>query len=74
MRAWPIAAGSTALDAAAKIHSDLARGFIKAETVALEDLQAAGSFREAKAAGTLRQEPKGYVIKDGDVITIKFNV
>lgn len=74
VRAWPIAAGSTALDAAAKIHSDLARGFIKAETVAFEDLQAAGSFREAKAAGTLRQEPKGYVVKDGDVITIKFNV
>ena len=74
VRAWPIAKGTTAVDAAGKIHTDLARGFIKAETVAYEDLVAAGSMRDAKAAAKVRQEPKHYVIQDGDVILIKFNV
>lgn len=74
VRAWPVPAGSTAVEAAGKIHSDLARGFIRAETVAYEDLRAAGSMREAKAAGKVRQEPKGYIVQDGDVMTIKFNV
>jgi hypothetical protein len=74
VRAWPVARGTTAVDAAGKIHTDLARGFIRAETVAYEELRAAGSMREAKAAGKVRQEPKGYVVQDGDVITIKYNV
>jgi GTP-binding protein YchF len=74
VRAWPLPRGTTAVDAAAKIHTDLARGFIKAETVAYDDLRAAGSLREAKAAGKLRLEPKGYVVQDGDMITIKFSV
>ncbi len=74
VRAWPLPKGTTAVDAAAKIHTDLARGFIKAETIAFNDLQAAGSMRDAKAAGKVRLEPKGYVVQDGDVITIKFNV
>ncbi len=74
VRAWPLVKGTTAVDAAGKIHTDLARGFIKAETIAYEDLKAAGSMRDAKAAGTVRMEPKGYVVQDGDVITIKFNV
>jgi GTP-binding protein YchF len=73
-RAWPLVSGTTAVEAAAKIHTDLARGFIKAETVAYDDLKAAGSMRDAKAAGTVRMEPKGYLVKDGDVITVKFNV
>jgi len=74
VRAWPLVRGTTAVEAAGKIHTDLARGFIKAETIACKDLETAGSMRDAKAAGTVRQEPKHYVIQDGDVITIKFNV
>ena len=74
VRAWPLPKGITAVDAAAKIHTDLARGFIKAETVAFEDLRQTGSMRDAKAAGKVRLEPKSYVVQDGDVITIKFNV
>lgn len=74
VRAWPLVRGTTAVDAAGRIHTDLARGFIKAETVAYADLMAAGSMRDAKAANKVRLEPKGYVVQDGDVITIKFNV
>ena len=74
VRAWPLTAGTPAVDAAGKVHSDLARGFIRAETVAYEDLHAAGSMRDAKAAGKVRQEPKAYVVQDGDVLNIKFNV
>ncbi len=74
VRSWPLRHGTTAVEAAGKIHTDLARGFIKAETVAFEDLHAAGSMREAKSAGKVRLEPKGYVVEDGDVVTIKFNV
>jgi GTP-binding protein YchF len=74
VRAWPLPRGTTAVDAAAKVHTDLARGFIKAETVAFDDLNAAGSLRDAKAAGKVRLEPKSYVVQDGDVITVKFNV
>ncbi|MBL8880098.1 MAG: redox-regulated ATPase YchF [Phycisphaerales bacterium] len=71
VRAWPIPRGFTAVDAAGKIHSDLARGFIKAETVSFDDLFAAGSMRDAKAANKVRQEPKGYPVQDGDVILFK---
>ncbi len=74
VRAWPIAAGSTALQAAGKVHSDMARGFIRAETVSFDDLTAHGDFRGAKAAGKVRQEGKSYIVADGDVINIKFNV
>jgi ribosome-binding ATPase YchF (GTP1/OBG family) len=74
VRAWAIPQGTTALEAAGKVHTDMARGFIRAETVAYDDLKAAGSFREAKAAGKIRQEPKSYVVQDGDVINFKFNV
>lgn len=74
VRAWALPRGTTAVEAAAKIHTDLARGFIKAETIALEDLKAAGSLRDAKAAGKFRMEPKSYIVQDGDVITVKFNV
>jgi hypothetical protein len=74
VRAWPVPRNSTAVEAAGKIHSDLARGFIRAETIAYEDLKAAGNMRNAKAANKVRLEPKGYVVQDGDVMTIKFNV
>ncbi|MGD8453761.1 MAG: DUF933 domain-containing protein [Phycisphaerae bacterium] len=74
VRAWIIPQGATAVEAAGKIHSDIARGFIRAETIAFDDLRAAGNMRDAKAAGKLRQEHKQYIVQDGDVITFKFNV
>jgi GTP-binding protein YchF len=73
VRAWPIPKGTAAVDAAAKIHTDIARGFIRAETIAYEELRAAGSLREAKAANKFRQEHKHYIVQDGDVITFKFS-
>jgi len=74
VRAWPLTKGMTAVEAAGRIHTDLARGFIKAETMAFNDLLAAGNLRDVKAAGKMRLEAKGYVVQDGDIITIKFNV
>ncbi len=73
-RAWTIPRGSTAVEAAGAIHSDLARGFIRAEVVAFDDLVAAGSLAEARKRGVLRSEGRTYVVKDGDVIEILFNV
>ncbi len=73
-RAWSIRKGTVAVDAAGKIHSDLARGFIRAETVAYHDLVEAGDFKGAKANGKVRQEGKTYVVQDGDILNIKFNV
>ena len=73
-RAWTIAAGTDAVTAAGKIHSDIARGFIRAETVAFEDLKAAGDEKGARAAGKIRLEGKTYVVQDGDVINFRFNV
>jgi GTP-binding protein YchF len=73
-RAWTIPAGTDAVTAAGEIHSDIARGFIRAETVSFEDLKAAGDMKAAKAAGKIRLEGKTYVIRDGDVINIRFNV
>lgn len=74
VRAWSIRRGTVAVDAAGEIHTDLARGFIRAETVAFEDLRAAGDMKAAKAAGKVRLEGKTYVVQDGDCIIIKFNV
>jgi ribosome-binding ATPase len=73
VRAWPVPKGTNALDAAGKIHTDIARGFIRAETIAYADLKAAGSLREAKAANKIRQEHKHYIVQDGDLITFKFS-
>jgi GTP-binding protein YchF len=73
-RAWAITRGSTAPEAAGKIHSDLQRGFIRAEVVSFDDLVACGSEAEAKKRGLVRTEGKQYVVKDGDVINILFNV
>jgi GTP-binding protein YchF len=73
-RAWNIPAGSTALEAAGKVHSDMARGFIRAEVVAFEDLKAAGSVAECRRRGTARLEGKEYPVKDGDVLQIRFSV
>jgi ribosome-binding ATPase len=73
VRAWPIPDGSTAVDAAGAIHTDLAKGFIRAETVAYEDLLKLGSMGEAKKAGRLRAEGRTYRVKDGDVLEILFS-
>jgi ribosome-binding ATPase len=73
VRAWPIPDGSNAVDAAAAIHTDLARGFIRAETIAYEELLAMGSIAEAKKHGKVRSEGKTYHVRDGDVIEILFS-
>jgi len=73
-RAWTIPAGTDAVTAAGQIHTDIARGFIRAETVAFDDLKAAGDLKAAKAAGKVRLEGKNYLVQDGDVITFRFNV
>ena len=74
VRAWTIHAGDTAPTAAGVIHSDFERGFIKAETVAYDDLIAAGSYAAARERGKVRLEGRDYVIKDGDVCLFRFNV
>lgn len=73
-RAWTVTKGSLAPQAAGKIHSDLERGFIRAETVAYADLIATGSYAAARAAGKVRDEGKEYTVKDGDILVIKFSV
>ena len=73
VRAWPIPDGSTAVDAAGTIHTDLARGFIRAETVAYDDLVTLGSTADARKAGRLRSEGKTYRVRDGDVVEILFS-
>lgn len=74
VRAWTLKKGSTALDAAGTIHSDLARGFIRAEVINADDLRQDGSEREARAHGHTKSEGRDYVVQDGDVITVRFNV
>jgi hypothetical protein len=74
VRAWEINRGASALECAGAIHSDLARGFIRAEIVSYEDLMAAGSNAAAKAAGKTRLEGKDYVVQDGDIIVVRFNI
>jgi GTP-binding protein YchF len=73
VRAWPIPDGSSAVDAAAAIHTDLAHGFIRAEVVPYADLVALKSMAEARKHGKLRSEGKTYTVKDGDVIEILFS-
>ncbi len=73
-RSWPVARGTPAPRAAGKIHSDIERGFIRAEVVAYGDLVALGSEAKCRDAGKLRVEGKNYVIEDGDVVHFRFNV
>ena len=73
-RAWTVTAGSSAPVAAGKIHSDLQRGFIRAEVIKFEDLIATGSEVEARKKGLLRTEGKQYIVQDGDIVNILFNV
>ncbi|MDD4715572.1 MAG: redox-regulated ATPase YchF [Oscillospiraceae bacterium] len=74
VRAWTISKGTKAPRAAGKIHSDLERGFIRAEVVAYDDLHACGSMAAAKEKGLVRVEGKDYVMRDGDVVLFRFNV
>jgi len=73
-RAWTLRRGRTAIDAAETIHSDIARGFIRCEVVRWDDLVAAGGHAEAARAGKQRLEAKTYVVEDGDVLNVRFNV
>jgi ribosome-binding ATPase YchF (GTP1/OBG family) len=72
--AWTLRRGKTALDAAASIHSDMARGFIRCEVIQADDLLECGSRAEAARRGLVRLEGKTYVVQDGDVLNIRFNV
>jgi GTP-binding protein YchF len=73
-RAWTIRKGTKAQQAAGAVHSDIERGFIRAEVVAYEELMAAGSLAACRERGTLRLEGKDYLVRDGDVINFRFNV
>ena len=73
-RAWTLRAGESALDAAATVHTDLARGFIRCEVIRWDDLVSAGSHAEAARRGSQRLEGKTYVVQDGDVLNVRFNV
>ena len=74
VRAWTIKKGTKAPEAAGKIHSDIQRGFIKAEVVSYEDLMKEGSMLAAKEKGLVRSEGKEYIMQDGDIVLFKFNV
>ena len=73
-RAWTLRDGQTALEAAATIHSDIARGFIRCEVIRWDELLEAGSHAEAARRGLQRLEGKTYVVRDGDVLNVRFNV
>ncbi|GIW88834.1 MAG: ribosome-binding ATPase YchF [Isosphaeraceae bacterium] len=74
VRGWNLERGGTAVEAAGKIHTDLARGFIRAEVTAFDDLKRLGSMREVKAANLLRLEGKDYVVQDGDIVYFRSSV
>ncbi|MDE0201881.1 MAG: redox-regulated ATPase YchF [Rhodospirillaceae bacterium] len=73
-RAWPIVEGSTAVEAAGRIHTDFARGFICAETIAADELIVLGGEQAARSAGRMRQEGRAYAVRDGDVMHFRFNL
>jgi ribosome-binding ATPase YchF (GTP1/OBG family) len=74
LRVWPLKKGTTVYEAAGIIHSDLKRGFIKAEVVGFEDLIKSGGLNAARGKGSVKLEDKDYIVKDGDLIQIRFNV
>jgi len=74
VKAWSIQKGTTAIKAAGKIHSDMERGFIRAEVISYDDLVKCGSLSETQKKGALRLEGKSYIVQDGDVITFLFNI
>jgi ribosome-binding ATPase YchF (GTP1/OBG family) len=73
-RAWTVPKGARGPEAAGRIHSDMERGFIRAETIAFDDFIAHGGEQGAKAAGAMRSEGKEYVVQDGDIMLFRFNV
>jgi ribosome-binding ATPase YchF (GTP1/OBG family) len=73
VRAWPIVRGTKAPQAAGTIHTDLEKGFIRAEVVAYTDLMTCGSMPEARKRGLLRQEGRNYTVADGDILNILFS-
>jgi GTP-binding protein YchF len=74
IRAWPIRKGTIAHDAAGKVHTDIKRGFIRAETFSFDEIKEMGDEKALKAAGKIRLEGKDYIVQDGDVINFRFNV
>ena len=74
VRAWALPAGTPAIEAAGRIHTDMQRGFIRAEVVSYTDLDALGSFSAARDRGLLRLEGRDYIVQDGDVVHFRFNV
>lgn len=74
LKVWTVPRGTTALKAAGKIHSDIEKGFIRAEVISFDDLEKSGNLAEARKLGLLRLEGKNYVVQDGDIITFLFNV
>jgi len=74
VKAWPLEPGFTSVDCAGTIHSDLARGFIRAEVVHFDDLKALGDMKKVKAENKLRLEGKDYRVRDGDILNIRFSV
>ena len=74
VRAWTVHQGANAVEAAGAIHSDLARGFIRAEVVSYQDLIEAGSINEARKRGAVRLEGRDYEVQDGDILNIRFNI
>jgi hypothetical protein len=74
VRSWSIKGGTSALDAAGAVHTDMRKGFIRAEVISYDDLMAAGSYQEAKKKGTIRLEGKTYEVQDGDIINFRFNI
>jgi GTP-binding protein YchF len=74
VRAWTIKKGTKAPQAAGKIHSDIERGFIRAEVISYDDLMAVGNMNQAKEKGLIRLEGKDYIVQDGDIILFRFNV
>jgi ribosome-binding ATPase YchF (GTP1/OBG family) len=74
VRAWTIKTSTPAVEAAGVIHTDIKKGFIRAEVVSFDDLISAGSYPEARKQGNVRLEGKTYAVQDGDIIEFRFNV
>ena len=74
VRAWALRRGRTAYDAAGAVHTDLQKGFIRAEVIPVDELIELGGLNEARAKGKLRLEGKEYPVKDGDIVHIRFNI
>jgi hypothetical protein len=74
VRAWTVRRGSTAIDAAGAIHTDLQKGFIRAEVVGYDELLALGGLVEARSRGRLRLEGKDYPVRDGEIMHVRFNL